>query len=41
MELYKNDDLRVKYVCTICSKNFNNRKSDYERHINKKNERNE
>jgi len=37
MELDKNDDLRVKYICTICSKNFNNRKSDYERHINKKN----
>ena len=37
MEYIKNDESKIKYICLICSKNFNNRKSDYERHINKKN----
>jgi len=37
MEFVKNNESKIKYICLICSKNFNNRKSDYERHINKKN----
>jgi hypothetical protein len=27
---------KIRYVCPYCSKDFNNRKSDYNRHINKK-----
>jgi uncharacterized C2H2 Zn-finger protein len=33
----KNNELKIRYVCPNCSKDFNNRKSDYNRHINKKN----
>jgi len=33
----KNDELKIRYICSNCSKDFNNRKSDYNRHINKKN----
>ena len=28
---------KIRYICPYCSKHFNNRKSDYNRHINKKN----
>jgi uncharacterized C2H2 Zn-finger protein len=28
---------KIRYICPNCSKDFNNRKSDYDRHINKKN----
>ena len=33
----KNNELKIRYICPNCSKDFNNRKSDYNRHINKKN----
>lgn len=28
---------KIRYICSNCNKDFNNRKSDYTRHINKKN----
>ena len=37
MEYIKKDESKIKYICQNCLKNFNNRKSDYKRHINKKN----
>ena len=33
----KKNDSKIRYICQNCSKDFNNRKSDYTRHINKKN----
>ena len=36
MEIIKNEESKIKYICQNCSKNINNRKSDYTRHINKK-----
>ena len=33
----KNEESKIRYICPYCSKDFNNRKSDYNRHINKKN----
>ena len=33
----KKNDSKIRYICPNCSKDFNNRKSDYTRHINKKN----
>ena len=37
MVYIKKNDSKIKYLCPHCSKDFNNRKSDYNRHINKKN----
>ena len=37
MEFIKNDESKIKYICPNCLKNFGNKKSDYIRHINKKN----
>jgi uncharacterized C2H2 Zn-finger protein len=36
MEIIKNDESKIKYICPNCLKNFKNKKSDYIRHINKK-----
>ena len=32
----KNEDTKIKYLCPICSKDFGNKKSNYQNHINKK-----
>jgi len=37
MEFIKNNESKIKYICPNCLKNFGNKKSDYIRHINKKN----
>ena len=37
MELIKNEELKIKYVCPNCLKDFKNKKSNYMNHINKKN----
>ena len=37
MEFIKNNESKIKYICPNCCKNFGNKKSDYIRHINKKN----
>ena len=37
MEFIKNDESKIKYICPNCLKSFGNKKSDYIRHINKKN----
>jgi len=37
MEFIKNNEYKIKYICPNCCKNFGNKKSDYIRHINKKN----
>ena len=36
MEIVKNEELKIKYICPNCLKDFKNRKGDYIRHINKK-----
>ena len=32
----KNEETKIKYICTICLKDFGNKKSNYQNHINKK-----
>ena len=37
MEFIKNNESKIKYIFPNSCKNFSNKKSDYIRHINKKN----
>jgi uncharacterized C2H2 Zn-finger protein len=35
MDLKKNDESKIKYICPNCLKDFKNKKSNYINHINK------
>jgi hypothetical protein len=37
MEIKKNEESKIKYICPNCLKDFGNKKSNYQNHINKKN----
>ena len=37
MEHIKNEESKIKYICPNCLKDFGNKKSNYQNHINKKN----
>ena len=37
MEIIKNEESKIKYICQNCLKDFGNKKSNYINHINKKN----